>query len=304
MRVLNFGSLNIDMVFAVDHIVRPGETIASTGLQVHAGGKGANQSVALARAGAQVFHAGRIGADGLWLRDKLRAQGVDVSHIITGAEPTGQAIIQVDARGQNSIVLLGGGNQALTRPDIDATLQAFGPGDVLLLQNEVNEVAYLMQQGQARGLTICFNPAPFGPNVNSYPLTCVDLLVVNETEGAGLSGRGEPDTMLAQLGHLLPQAEVLLTLGERGAIHQHAGKQTRQAAPTVRAVDTTAAGDTFIGYYLAGRGQGMNVQAALAQACAAAAICVTRPGAMDSIPTRAEVEHAVREVRVGLSPHR
>ena len=189
MKILNFGSLNIDLVYQVEHIARPGETIASSAHQVFAGGKGANQSAALARAGARVFHAGQVGPDGQWLVDKLARLDVDVQHIRVGDTPTGHAIIQVDRQGQNSIVLFAGANAQIDQSAIDATLSHFGAGDILLLQNEINDIPYIMAAAAARGLTICLNPAPFGPEVRAYPLELIDLLIVNETEATGPCGR-------------------------------------------------------------------------------------------------------------------
>ena len=192
MNILNFGSLNIDLVYQVEHIARPGETIASSSHQVFAGGKGANQSAALARAGARVFHAGQVGPDGQWLVDKLAGLGVDVQHIRVGDVPTGHAIIQVDRQGQNSIVLFAGANAQIDRGAIDAALSHFDRGDILLLQNEINDVSYIIASASERGLTICLNPAPFGPEVRAYPLELVDVLIVNETEATGLAGASEP----------------------------------------------------------------------------------------------------------------
>ena len=187
MNILNFGSLNIDLVYQVEHIARPGETISSSAHQVFAGGKGANQSAALARAGARVFHAGQVGPEGQWLVDKLAELGVDVQHIRVGDVPTGHAIIQVDRHGQNSIVLFAGANAQIDRGAIDTALSHFDQVDILLLQNEINDIAYIITSASERGLTICLNPAPFGPEVCAYPLKLVDLLIVNETEAIGLA---------------------------------------------------------------------------------------------------------------------
>ena len=283
MNILNFGSLNIDLVYQVEHIARPGETIASSSHQVFAGGKGANQSAALARAGASVFHAGQVGPDGPWLVDKLAGLGVDVQHIRVGDAPTGHAIIQVDRHGQNSIVLFAGANAQLDQAAIDATLSHFGAGDIVLLQNEINDVPYIMAAAAQRGLTICLNPAPFGPEVCAYPLERVDLLIVNETEATGLAGT------LAELAALCPHAQIALTLGAAGVQYRSPTEEFHLPAPQVEAIDTTGAGDTFIGYFLAGLTAAMPAREAMARAIQAAALCVTRPGAMDSIPAAAEL---------------
>ena len=286
MNILNFGSLNIDLVYQVEHIARPGETIASSAHQVFAGGKGANQSAALARAGARVFHAGQVGPDGQWLVDKLAGLSVDVQHIRVGDVPTGHAIIQVDRQGQNSIVLFAGANAQIDRGAIDAALSHFDRGDILLLQNEINDIAYIITSATERGLTICLNPAPFDPEVRAYPLELVDLLIVNETEATGLAGASDPATLAS----LCPRAQIVLTLGAAGAQYHSPTEEFHIPAPQVEAVDTTGAGDTFIGYFLQGLTADMTARDAMARAVKAAALCVTRPGAMDSIPAADEIE--------------
>ena len=285
MNILNFGSLNIDLVYQVEHIACPGETIASSAHQVFAGGKGANQSAALARAGASVFHAGQVGPDGPWLVDKLAGLGVDVQHIRFSDTPTGHAIIQVDRHGQNSIVLFAGANAQIDRGAIDATLSHFGAGDIVLLQNEINDVPYIMAAAAKRELRICLNPAPCGPQVRAYPLELVDLLIVNETEATALAGASS----LAALAARYPRAQIALTLGAAGAQYRSPTEAFHLPAPHVEAVDTTGAGDTFIGYFLAGLAADMTAHEAMTRAVQAAALCVTRPGAMDSIPAAAEL---------------
>jgi ribokinase len=291
MRVLNFGSLNVDHVYRVAHIARPGETVAGTAYHRFAGGKGANQSVALARAGAPVAHAGSVGAESLWLRDRLAAEGVDVGDIRVSDGPGGHALIQVDDSGQNSIVLFSGANASIGPDHVEAALSRLRRGDILLLQNEINATPALLTAGRAAGLRVVFNPAPMSAAVLRYPLDGVGLLIVNEHEAAALGGGTEVESWLAGLAQRLPQADLCLTLGAEGAIYQKAGGPRWQCpAPRVRAVDTTAAGDTFIGFFLAAVLQGASEPAALTAACRAAAVSVTRAGAMDSIPRPAEVE--------------
>jgi ribokinase len=290
MRILNFGSLNIDHVYQVDHIVRPGETLSSGSYQVFAGGKGANQSAALALAGASVCHAGQVGPEGQWLLDKLAALGVDMRFTLRGRVPTGHAVIQVDPAGQNAIFLYPGANVQIVSEQIDSTLSVFGSGDILLLQNEISNIPYLINKAHSRGMKICLNPAPFGPEVLAYPLEQVDLLVLNETEAQGLVGRAAPDELLDAVGARFPGAEVIITLGARGALYCSPVARLQVPAVEVTAVDTTAAGDTFIGYYLASAAAGREPERCLRRAAQAAALCVTRPGAMDSVPAAHEVE--------------
>lgn len=289
MRVLNFGSLNIDHVYQVDHVVRPGETIPSGGYQIFAGGKGANQSAALARAGAAVFHAGRVGPEGAWLVEKLAGLGVAMEFTLAGDTPTGHALIQVDTAGRNAIVLFPGANQELTPSQVDTALASFGAGDLLVLQNETNLVPYLIEGAKARGLRVCLNPAPFTPQVNTYPLGLVDILVLNEIEGNGLSGAEDTEGILAGLAGRLPSCQVVLTLGAQGVAFRAPGESFTVPAHPAEVVDTTAAGDTFLGYYLARLAAGSGPRVAVEVAVRAAALCVSRPGAMDSIPRADEV---------------
>ncbi|MCY3738523.1 MAG: ribokinase [Gemmatimonadaceae bacterium] len=300
MAVLNFGSLNIDHVYHVDHVVRPGETLAGRGYRVFAGGKGANQSAALALAGAPVAHAGRVGRDGRWLVDGLSALGVDVAHVVVDEEePTGHAVIQVEEEsGENAIVLFPGCNQRIAPDQVRTCLSSLDIGDILLLQNEINGISEILSEAAGRGLRACLNPAPYGPEVADYPLDRVDLLIVNRTEAVGLCGdpavaeEAEVGQLLAGVRSRVPeQTEILLTLGAGGAVLDGpAGRLCSPALSAGAAVDTTGAGDTFIGYFLAARLAGAGDETCLRRAAAAASLCVTRPGARDAIPRRDEVD--------------
>jgi len=288
--IVNFGSLNIDDVYSVDHIVRPGETLSAQGYQIFPGGKGNNQSIALGRAGARVRHVGKVGADGQWLLPLLQSAGVDTSGVTTDTGPTGRAIIQVDSHGQNSIVLFPGANRTLSEADIRRALEACTPDDIILTQNETSGVGFLLAEAQARGLFVALNPAPMGPEVLSYPLEGLGLLIVNETEAEALVGPGTPDQILAAMARRFPSTQVVLTLGAAGVIFQSAAEgRFEVAGRRVSVVDTTAAGDTFLGFFLAARQRGLAVREALETANAAAAITVTRPGAASSIPHWDEV---------------
>lgn len=293
MNILNFGSLNIDHVYRLPRFVRPGETVSCASYDRFCGGKGLNQSIALARAGANVFHAGKVGPDGGMLVEALSESGVDVRFVETGEVPTGHAVIQVDDAGENAIFLYGGANQTLTAGDADRALAHFGPGDLLLAQNETSAVAEALSRAKAKGLTTAFNPAPMGPEVAGYPLSDVDILILNETEAEGLVGKslkeGADEALLALRGRC-PAAKILLTLGSRGAVYAHGDARIRAEALAVKAVDTTAAGDAFIGYFLASLARGLAAEKALKLACRAAALCVTRPGASPSIPYLDEAE--------------
>lgn len=292
MKILNFGSLNIDNVYQVDHFVRKGETISSKSLTLFSGGKGLNQSVALGRAGAKVWHAGSIGEDGLFLLETLRAAGVNVSCVRVLEEgKTGNAIIQNDAEGDNCILLYGGANQGITREQIDETLSHFSAEDFLVLQNEVNELPYLVQKAHEKGMRIVLNPSPMDEKVFEINLSFVDLFLLNELEAAELTrGTGtEPAKMLALLQRKFPSACFVLTLGPQGAYYADAKQTIWQEIYPAKVVDTTAAGDTFTGYFLAAILEGKSVKASLELAAKAAAIAVSRPGAAPSIPKLDEV---------------
>lgn len=290
MRILNIGSINIDEVFSVERFVRPEETIRCLTYAKHAGGKGNNQSIALARAGAQVSLAGKIGADGRFLVEGLEAAGVDVSRVLEAEVPTGRAIIQVRVDGQNCIILLGGANYDLSRADIDGILAGWGEGDSILLQNETSEVDYALAEASRKGLTIFFNPSPITKTLLDLPMADVDYLLLNEVEGAALAGEADPEAILRSLRSRFPATNLVLTLGAEGLRYSGTdGSSLRLAAEKVKVVDTTGAGDTFTGYFIAGLLRGEAVRVALGEAVRAAAICVTRAGAADSIPSRSEL---------------
>lgn len=289
MRVLNFGSLNIDYVYRVDSFVKPGETKAARSLSVYPGGKGLNQSLAMARAGIDVAHAGRVGKEGAFLIETLRSSGVDTSCVETAETATGHAIIQVDDAGSNCILLFGGANRMMETDFIDRVLSGFGRGDMLVLQNEISGMAEIMSRAKARGMTIALNPSPYEKGVESYPLGLVDIFLLNEIEAEGISGENDEEAAAARLGERFPSARVIITLGARGSLCMDRGVPVRQKAYRAKAVDTTAAGDTFSGYFLAGLIEGMDTAGAMDLAARAAALCVTRKGAADSVPFRSEL---------------
>jgi ribokinase len=290
MRIFNFGSLNIDRVYTVDHIVRPGETLTSTLYAEFAGGKGLNQSIALARAGANVCHIGKIGKDGTFLKDLLASSDVDVTDIFLTNEPTGHAIIQVDSSAENAILLYGGANQSITRDEIKLALDRSYKGDWLLLQNEINRIEEIMRYAADKGLKIVFNPAPMTPDIHSLPLDVVNWLIVNELEGEMITGQKSPEKILDALITRFQDMSILLTYGNNGVHFADRSQRLYIPAETVIPVDTTGAGDTFIGYFFAEITKGSSVKNSMVTANRAAAICVTKSGAADSIPHRNELE--------------
>ena len=289
MKVLNFGSVNIDYVYQMEHFIRPGETAPCRSLSTGCGGKGLNQSIALAKAGAEVYHAGLYGKEGMFLLEKMQLAGVDTSLMRPGDGLNGHAMIQVDENGQNCIILYGGTNRQITVQYVDDVLAHFAPGDVLVLQNEINNMPYIMRRAKEKGLRIAFNAAPYGPEVLDYPLETVTWLIVNEVEGAGLSGKTDYAEIADTLAERYPGMNIMLTMGKSGCLYKGQGETVRLGACDVSAVDTTAAGDTFIGYFVRGILQDLPMEETLRQATVASAIAVTRPGAADSVPALDEV---------------
>ena len=289
MKILNFGSLNLDMVYAVPHFVRGGETISSLSFQKNVGGKGLNQSVALKRGGADVFHAGLIGADGIILKEFLDSYGVNTRYVRTIDVPSGHAVIQVEPEGDNCIFLYGGANQCVTEEFIEEALAGFEAGDLLILQNEINGIEAIIRAASERGMQVALNPSPADEKIDALPLDRVSWFILNETEGAYLSGVAEPEAMLDSLLKKYPNAKFVLTLGGNGSIYADGKRRVRQRAYRAEAVDTTGAGDTFTGFFFAAISNGASIGEALNRASMAAAISVTRPGAAASIPELSEV---------------
>lgn len=281
MTIHNLGSINIDHVYRVAHLPGPGETVSGTGYAQGLGGKGVNQSLAAAAAGARVCHVGAVGADGGWIVARLAAAGIDVAGIATVPGATGHAVICVDARAENQIVIHGGANRALTTAQVAAAIARARPGDWFLAQNETALVAEGFAMARAAGLRTAYAAAPFDAAAAAGLIGAVDLIAVNEVEAGQL---------VAHLGtDRVPVPELLVTLGARGARLTAGGAVCEVPAFAVESVDTTGAGDCFLGWFLAARDLGAGPQAALCQAAAAAALQVTRPGAGDAIPAAAEV---------------
>lgn len=280
MTILNLGSVNIDHVHRVPRLPRPGETVADTGYAVGLGGKGANQSLAAAAAGARVCHVGAVGRDGLWARERLAAAGIDTAHLATVEAATGHAVICVDDRGENQIVIHGGANRALSPAQIAAALAGARPGDWFLAQNETGLVAEGLAMARSAGLRTAYAAAPFDPAAAAALIGTVDLIAVNEVEAGQLA---------AHPGGARQVPERLVTLGGRGARLIAGDRVVEVPAFRVAPVDTTGAGDCFLGWFLGTRDRGEAVEAALREAAAAAALQVTRAGAGEAIPSRAEV---------------
>lgn len=290
MKVLNFGSLNYDYVYRVPHIVMEGETISSGSLEKFCGGKGLNQSIALKKAGAEVYHAGSVGNDGGELKEKLCEYGVNTQYIRTIDVPTGHAFIQLDDNGQNSIVLFGGANQSQDKDFIDSVLDEFTAGDYIVLQNEINFMDYIIDEAYERNMFIVLNPSPYNSKIEECDLSKVSLLSVNEVEGEQITGKKEPKEIIGVLLEKYPALKILLTLGSKGAIYADKDEYIFQPALGSEVKDTTAAGDTFSGYFIAGTVEKMSPKDTILLAAKASAVTISRVGAADSIPLRKELD--------------
>ena len=295
MKVLNIGSMNIDYVYNVDHIIQPGETEATGGMNVFLGGKGINQSIAVAKAGAEVYHGGMIGEDGQAFLDACDEYGVNSENILKIEGKTGHTIIQIDKNAQNCILLFGGANQMLTEDFVDGVLDKFEAGDILLLQNEVNQMPYIVNKAYAKGMVIALNPSPFNEKLDEVDMTKISIFLLNEVEGGQITGLTEPEEIMNKMREMFPHAKIVLTLGKDGAMYCDGSQSYYQPVFKVDAVDTTAAGDTFTGYFLAGIIEGMEPAEILKMSAKASSIAVTRAGAVPSIPYRKEVIEALKE---------
>lgn len=290
MKILNYGSLNIDYVYSVPNIVSPGETISSTSLELYPGGKGLNQSIALAKAGALVFHAGLIGNDGNLLLQTCKENGVDTNYIKKCDSRTGNAIIQVSEIGQNSIIVFPGANYQHTTDYIEDVLSNFEENDIIILQNEINLIHKVIDMAYEKNMKIFLNPSPFNNQMLMCDLQKIDYFMLNEIEAYQITNEKEIDKILKVMLEMFPKAKVVLTLGEHGSIYQDSSKRCKQEIYKTKAVDTTAAGDTFTGFFIASLMSNKTVEEALNIASKASAITVSRKGAAVSIPTMVEVE--------------
>lgn len=296
LKIYNFGSLNMDKVYNVKDFVGSGQTIAALNMQTYPGGKGLNQSVAVARAGGKVCHVGCIGSDGHFLKQYMMNDCVDCAFVKSVEGPSGHAVIQVNKKGQNCIIVYPGANHKLEKAYVDHVFKDIDKEDMILLQNEINLVDYIMIKGAEKGARIVLNPSPITDCLLKCPLHLVSMFILNETEGSALSGKSETNEVLEALVDKYPKAELVLTLGEQGSIYQYKDKKMKYDIYKTKTVDTTGAGDTFCGYFLACTAQGMEPEKAMVYAGAAAAIAVSRKGAASSIPIMNEVKTFLKSV--------
>ena len=280
MKILNYGSLNIDYTYSVDHFVRGGETMSSEEMHVFSGGKGLNQSIALSKSGAEVWHAGAIGTgDGDFLIRQLKEAGVNTEYISVLDGKTGHAIIQKAKDGGNCILLFGGANQQITREMVDGVMDHFEKGDYLVLQNEISEIGYIMERAREKGMVLVFNPSPMDDKISTYPLEYVDYFLLNEIEAGDICGeQGSGEELLQKLSDKFPASKIVLTLGGDGSLYRDGQRILTQGIYKVPVADTTAAGDTFTGFLIGGLVQGLDAGEALDLAAKAAAIAVSPRG--------------------------
>ncbi|MFT4702238.1 MAG: ribokinase [Yoonia sp.] len=284
MAIWNLGSINADYVYSVPHIPAPGETLAATSRKVFLGGKGANMSVAVARAAAQVKHIGAIGVDGAWAKEHLLEYGVDTRHITTLEGETAHAIIAVDANSENMIILHPGANVNIPQAVLQNALSEAQTGDWFITQNETNLQRTGAQLAKKMGLKVAYAAAPFDADRVKAVLEYLDFLILNEIEAEQLRQATGQDPQDLGVG------DVIVTLGANGA--DWYGRQGKQHFDAIKVdpVDTTGAGDTFTGYVLAGLDRDLPMAQAIGQALKAGALMVTRHGTADVIPDLSEVQ--------------
>lgn len=284
MKLLSFGSANRDIVYHVDHIVREKETISCRDVTAGIGGKGLNQSIALSRAAGSAYLAARICEKDGEILDFLHAQNVDTRFVEICPEETGHAIVQVDRDGQNSIIVVPGANAGFTQDYVGRVFAEFRGGAVVL-QNEINLIPEIMKKAHEAGNLVLFNPSPFSEEIlKDFPLELVDIFVVNEVEGCAMTGEQEPEKILLTMRETYPASKIVLTLGAEGSCFADRQGTVCQPAVPAEVVDTTAAGDTFLGYFLSSYARTADPKEALRLAARAAAVTVSRPGAAASIP--------------------
>ena len=263
--------------------------MASGNMQIFPGGKGLNQSIALSRAGSKVIHGAILGSDGEFLKQIMSESGVDTSHIKSVKNPSGHAIIQVDKSGQNSILLYGGTNREIDREYIEQFLSCANENDILVLQNEISNLSVAFEIAIEHKMQIAFNPSPFDETIHNLPLQYVKWWFCNETEGEALFGSSNPDKMAESFIQKYPDSNLILTLGEKGCIFKNADTFIRQPIYETEVIDTTAAGDTFTGYFISAISQGESIDCALKLASKASSVTVSRKGAAVSIPYNNEI---------------
>ncbi len=295
MKILNFGSINIDKIFSVDHIVRPGETIDSKLYEEKIGGKGLNQSIALAKVSEEVYHAGKLNTKDDFISDYLEDNRVNTKYIRKTEIFTGSAFIQLDKSGENSIVLSHGANYDMDTDFIDEVLADFEKDDILLLQNEINNLEYIIDEAHKKEMFIVLNPSPINEDLLKIDLNKINMLIMNETEAKDISGENDDIKIIDKLKFTYGNLKTIITLGQKGSIYFDENKNVSQDAYKVKVVDTTGAGDTFTGYFVGMMAKGYDVEECLNYASLASALAVKVKGASNSIPEFDKVKSYLEE---------
>ena len=295
MKILNFGSLNIDIFFRVENIVKPGETISAKSIEKRPGGKGLNQSVALSKSFENVYHAGSVGDDGVFLIDYLKSEDINTKYIKKSDKLTGNAIIQVDDKGENSIVLYKGANFDNDKKFIDEVLDNFDKDDILLLQNEISSMKYLIDKAYEKGMKIVLNPSPITDEIKEFDFNKIDLLLVNEIEAKNIANKNSVDESIDYFTSTYKNINLIVTVGSKGSIFVNKNEKIKQEGIKVESVDSTGAGDTFTGFFVSYFYQGKNVRDCLKFASLASALSVTKSGDSISIPSLCDVKEFERK---------
>ena len=295
MKILNFGSLNIDIFFRVENIVKPGETISAKSIEKRPGGKGLNQSVALSKSFENVYHAGSVGDDGIFLIDYLKSENINTKYIKKSDKLTGNAIIQVDDKGENSIVLYKGANFDNDKKFIDEVLKDFSKDDILLLQNEISSMKYLIDKAYEKGMKIVLNPSPITDEIKEFDFNKIDLLLVNEIEAKNIANKNSVDESIDYFTSTYKNINLIVTVGSKGSIFVNKNEKIKQEGIKVESVDSTGAGDTFTGFFVSYFKKKKNVRDCLKFASLASALSVTKSGASISIPSLCDVKEFERK---------
>ncbi|NVF12503.1 ribokinase [Anaerococcus sp. AGMB00486] len=290
MNILNFGSVNIDSYFKVDHIARPGETISSISLKKKPGGKGLNQSIALKKVYDNLYHAGLFGNDGEFIKNLFEENSINTKFFRKSNSDTGNALIQVDKNGENSIVLYKGANFDIDEKFVDEVLDYFSKDDVLVLQNEISSLSYIVDKAKEKRMKIVLNPSPINEVIFNLDFSKLDLLILNETEAKDISKFSNNDEIIEFFRRTYPDLKVILTLGANGSIYFDKDELIKQKAYIVNTVDTTGAGDTFMGFFVGSYYKGDDIKKSMDLASIASALACMKDGASTSIPSIEEVK--------------
>lgn len=297
MKVLNFGSLNFDRTYEVNSFVEAGQTISSQKYSVFLGGKGLNQSVALSNAGCQIYHIGVRGPDGLEFIRLLEENRVNTDFIFESDIHSGHAVIQLNRYGDNAIIVEAGSNFELTKAHIDTVFEQFSHEQcIVLAQNEISNLSYIMTKAKEDGHTLCLNPSPMEAALLESPLHLVDFFILNETEALSMTSLSDYELSIKKIKELYPNSSVILTLGDKGVLFFDGEKLVKQVAYSTTVVDTTCAGDTFTGYVIGGINRGESIEKSLHRASIASSLCIEIKGAANSIPQLKDVMERERQL--------